>query len=89
MKQTSSTHEASCGTHEFYDPATERLSHYFWAWLPDPFDAVLHFDETQAAEPLVYTAACEAGEVPATFPCKMYVERHHAFRIHRYTPVCV
>ena len=35
-----------------YRPETERMSHYFQARLPDQFDAVLHFDETRAVEPL-------------------------------------
>ena len=51
-----------------YRPETERMSHYFRARLPDQFDAVLHFDETRAVEPLERTADWEAGEVPETFP---------------------
>ncbi|HWQ11284.1 MAG TPA: erythromycin esterase family protein [Roseiflexaceae bacterium] len=51
-----------------YRPETERQSHYFWARLADQFDAVLHFDETQAVEPLERSAEWEAGEVPETFP---------------------
>jgi erythromycin esterase-like protein len=51
-----------------YLPATERMSHYFWARLPDQFDAVLHFDETRAVEPLERTAEWDAGEVPETYP---------------------
>jgi erythromycin esterase-like protein/predicted phosphoribosyltransferase len=51
-----------------YRPDTERQSHYFRARLPDQFDAVLHFDETRALEPLETTAQWEAGEVPETFP---------------------
>jgi erythromycin esterase-like protein/predicted phosphoribosyltransferase len=51
-----------------YRPDTERQSHYSWARLPDQFDAVLHFDETRAVEPLEYGAEWEAGEVPETFP---------------------
>jgi erythromycin esterase-like protein len=51
-----------------YRPDTERLSHYFRTRLPDQFDAVLHFDETRAVEPLERTAKWEAGEVPETFP---------------------
>jgi erythromycin esterase-like protein/adenine/guanine phosphoribosyltransferase-like PRPP-binding protein len=51
-----------------YRPETERASHYFPARLSDQFDAVLHFDETRAAEPLEYTAEWEAGELPETFP---------------------
>jgi erythromycin esterase-like protein len=51
-----------------YRPETERPSHYFRARLPDQFDAVFHFDETRAVEPLERTAEWEAGEVPETFP---------------------
>jgi erythromycin esterase-like protein len=51
-----------------YLPETERLSHYFHARLSDQFDAVLHFDETRAVEPLERTAEWEAGEAPETFP---------------------
>jgi erythromycin esterase-like protein/predicted phosphoribosyltransferase len=51
-----------------YHPETERISHYFRARLPDQFDAVLHFDETRAVEPLERTAEWELGEVPETFP---------------------
>ncbi len=51
-----------------YRPETERISHYFEARLPDQFDVVLHFDETQALEPLEPTAQWLTGEVPETFP---------------------
>ncbi len=51
-----------------YRPETERASHYFYAALPDQFDAVLHFDQTHALEPLERTAEWEAGEVPETYP---------------------
>ena len=51
-----------------YRPDTERYSHYFHARLSEQFDAVLHFDETKAVEPLERTAEWEAGEVPETFP---------------------
>jgi erythromycin esterase-like protein len=51
-----------------YRPETERVSHYFQVRLSEQFDAVLHFDETRAVEPLEYTAEWEAGEVPETFP---------------------
>jgi erythromycin esterase-like protein/predicted phosphoribosyltransferase len=51
-----------------YRPETEGISHYFRARLPDQLDAVLHFDETRAVEPLERTAGWEAGEVPETFP---------------------
>jgi erythromycin esterase-like protein len=51
-----------------YRPETERLSHYFHARLSDQFDAVMHFDQTRAVEPLERTAQWEAGEVPETYP---------------------
>ena len=51
-----------------YKPETERQSHYFRARLSDQFDAVIHFDETRAVEPLERTTEWEAGEVPETFP---------------------
>jgi erythromycin esterase-like protein len=51
-----------------YLPRSERASHYFYAQLPHQFDAVLHYDETRAVEPLERTAAWETGEVPETFP---------------------
>jgi erythromycin esterase-like protein len=35
-----------------YRPQTERISHYFYARLPDQFDAVIHVDVTTAVEPL-------------------------------------
>jgi erythromycin esterase-like protein len=51
-----------------YLPQSERLSHYFYAQLPDQFDAILHFDETRAVEPLERAAVWEHGEIPETFP---------------------
>jgi erythromycin esterase-like protein len=51
-----------------YLPRSERVSHYFHAQIPGQFDAILHFDETRAVEPLERTATWEAGEVPETYP---------------------
>jgi erythromycin esterase-like protein len=51
-----------------YLPKTERQSHYFDARLTDQFDAVVHFDETQALEPLERHALWDTGEPPETFP---------------------
>jgi erythromycin esterase-like protein len=51
-----------------YRPETERLSHYFEARLPEQFDAVIHFDETHAVEPLDMTAGWKTGEAPETYP---------------------
>ena len=50
-----------------YRPETERASHYFHARLSHQFDAVLHFDETRAVQPL--ERAAEPQVEPAeTFP---------------------
>jgi erythromycin esterase-like protein len=51
-----------------YRPEAERASHYFYAQLPDQFDAVLHFDHTRAVEPLERTGVWKTGEVEETFP---------------------
>ncbi len=51
-----------------YRPETERLSHYFRCRLPEQFDAVLHYDETRAVEPLERTAGWDTGEAPETYP---------------------
>ncbi len=46
-----------------YRTETERQSHYFHARLVNQFDALLHFDQTRAVEPLE-----GAGEPAETFP---------------------
>jgi erythromycin esterase-like protein len=54
-----------------YLPESERISHYFMASLANQFDAVLHFDETAALEPLegsVYRQPPLSKEAPETFP---------------------
>lgn len=51
-----------------YRPEAERLSHYFFARLPEQFDAVLHFDKTQAVEPLERIAPRQTPEAPETYP---------------------
>jgi len=51
-----------------YQPRTERWSHYFHTRLPDQFDALLHFDQTRAVEPLERTAGWETGEPAETYP---------------------
>ncbi|WP_413161303.1 erythromycin esterase family protein [Capilliphycus salinus ALCB114379] len=51
-----------------YRPESERISHYFLAELPQQFDAIVHFDETRAVEPLERTPQWDRGEVPETFP---------------------
>jgi erythromycin esterase-like protein len=51
-----------------YRPETERLSHYFFARMNDQFDAVLHFDESTAVEPLPHAEEDQTAEVPETYP---------------------
>jgi erythromycin esterase-like protein len=51
-----------------YRPETERASHYFLAKLADQFDAVVHFDETHAVEPLPHADQEQTDEVPETYP---------------------
>src|SRR5207253_8875532 len=51
-----------------YLPETERVSHYFEARFAQPFDAMIHVDETRAVEPLERTSQWEAGELPETYP---------------------
>ena len=49
-----------------YLPETERISHYFFARLPQQFDALIHIDTSRAVEPLEQVQP-EAAE-PETFP---------------------
>lgn len=51
-----------------YLPRSERVSHYFYARLPEQFDAVIHFDETRAVDPLDRTEQWERGDMPETYP---------------------
>jgi erythromycin esterase-like protein len=51
-----------------YLPQTERWSHYFFARLSQQFDAVIHFDESRAVEPLERNSEWDAGELPETYP---------------------
>ena len=51
-----------------YLPETELASHYFYASLPLQFDALIHFDQTRAVEPLERTSEWGAGEPAETFP---------------------
>jgi erythromycin esterase-like protein len=51
-----------------YLPESELASHYFHARLADQFDAVIHFDQTRAVEPLERTGEWEVGEPAETFP---------------------
>jgi erythromycin esterase-like protein len=54
-----------------YRPDTERQSHYFHARLSEQFDALLHFDETRAVEPLERSPHWTDAEAPETFPSGM------------------
>ncbi|SEM88859.1 Erythromycin esterase homolog [Stigmatella aurantiaca] len=51
-----------------YAPRTERWSHYFLADLPAQFDAVVHYDETWALQPLDADAGHEEEDAPDTYP---------------------
>ena len=51
-----------------YRPATERVSHYFFARITEQFDAVIHIDSTEAVEPLDAAAGISQEEVPETYP---------------------
>ncbi|MFP4241414.1 MAG: erythromycin esterase family protein [Chitinispirillaceae bacterium] len=51
-----------------YMPQTERQSHYFTASLPKQFDTIIHFDQTNAVQPLEKNAGWEEGEpLPDTY----------------------
>ncbi len=54
-----------------YLPESERASHYFYASLGRQFDAVLHFDQTRAVEPLERSSEWSIGEPAETFPSGM------------------
>jgi len=51
-----------------YRPESELASHYFQARISDQFDAVIHFDQTRAVEPLEPTVEWGIGEPAETFP---------------------
>lgn len=51
-----------------YRPQSERASHLFDATLSEQFDAVLHYDESHALEPLEREADWERGEEDAGVP---------------------
>jgi erythromycin esterase-like protein len=51
-----------------YLPQTERQSHYYFARLPEQFDAMIHIDKTTALKPLEETALWHKGEVFETYP---------------------
>jgi hypothetical protein len=50
---------------------TQRESHYFSASVSEQFDAVFHFDETRAVEPIERTPIWEVdgvAEIDETYP---------------------
>jgi erythromycin esterase-like protein len=51
-----------------YRPKTERGSHYFHCRVADQFDALLHFDQTSALQPLDLDSGSEEGELPDMYP---------------------
>lgn len=51
-----------------YRPESELASHYFKAKISAQFDAIIHFDETRAVEPLEAIAENPSGEPAETFP---------------------
>jgi erythromycin esterase-like protein len=51
-----------------YRPDTERQSHYFHARVARQFDAMIHFDETRAVEPLERGGHWQSDEPPETYP---------------------
>lgn len=51
-----------------YRPDSERQSHYFHARLSQQFDAVIHFDQTQAVQPLAPAPPAPNSDLPETFP---------------------
>lgn len=51
-----------------YLPETERQSHYYFARLPDQFDALVHIDRTRALEPLPHALPHPHEDVLETYP---------------------
>ena len=68
MKNLLSRPQLTCAIGVIYRPQTERASHYFTARLSEQFDAVIHFDQTRAVEPLDKVSGWSREDVPETFP---------------------
>ena len=51
----------------WFEPETERASHYFRARLPEQFDIVVHVDTTSALRPLE-PWSLEEADLPETYP---------------------
>ena len=54
-----------------YRPRTERMSHYFYARVAAQFDAVIHFDESRAVEPLERNDEWQRRDMPETYPSSL------------------
>ena len=68
MKWAWSASCCSCAIGIIYLPETERMSHYFNTRLTRQFDAMIHFDETRAVQPLEPGAGWITEEAPETYP---------------------
>lgn len=51
-----------------YRPETERYSHYFYTCLPEQFDFMIHYNATNAVEPLPTKSIESHGEIDETYP---------------------
>jgi erythromycin esterase-like protein len=51
-----------------YRPETEPFNDYFRTRLNDQFDAVIHFDQTTAVQPLIGDPDYELEEIPGSVP---------------------
>ena len=51
-----------------YRPGTERHSHYYHACLPQQFDFLLHYDETDAVTALDTKVERRYGDMDETWP---------------------
>jgi erythromycin esterase-like protein len=54
-----------------YLPQSERTSHYFYSDIASQFDAVIHFDHTEAVKPLDPSGDMAHVELPETYPSGM------------------
>lgn len=68
VREALSEHRLERAIGVLYLPRTERQSHYFMADLPQQFDAMIHFDSTDAVQPLEPTSHWDTGEAPETYP---------------------
>jgi erythromycin esterase-like protein len=71
LRQLTDTQRLQRAIGVIYRPQTERQSHYSYTHLARQFDALVHWDESHALEPLdkgLRWHEGEAGEVPETYP---------------------